>query len=114
MRPPLAVLAISLLVSACVSGTRVVYVPVPASGTSSVVVQEPPLVPVVMTPVGVTIVQATQSQLLVSLDQPAYLAVFEIVPERGVTLVYPASTRQRQVPLAGSQWLSLRWRAQRG
>jgi hypothetical protein len=65
-------------------------------------------------PVGVTIVRVDDSRLLVSTNQPAYLAVFEIVPNRGVTLVYPASPRQRQMALAGSSWLDVSWRSARG
>jgi cell division septation protein DedD len=36
------------------------------------------------------------------------------VPNRGVTLVYPASPRQRQMALAGSNWLNVSWRSARG
>jgi hypothetical protein len=65
-------------------------------------------------PVGVTIARVEDSRLLVSTNQPAYVAVFEIVPNRGVTLVYPVSPRQRQLALAGSNWLNVSWRSARG
>lgn len=107
MRIPIVILAASLLaaslLAACVSGTRVVYVPVPASDPVP-----PPPAP--MPPVAVTIARVEDSRVLVSTNQAAYLAVFEIVPGRGVTLAYPTSPRQRRQALAGSNWLTVsRW-----
>src|SRR5690348_13204877 len=116
MRTRLVALAGSILLGACVSGTRVVYVPVSdASNTPAPapvpapVVAPPQVVEAPLPPIGVTIVRADQGRLLVSLDQPAYLAVFDIVPGRGVSLLYPASPRQRQVVITGSRWLDPRW-----
>jgi hypothetical protein len=59
--------------------------------------------------VAVTIVRAEENRLLVSLDRPSYLAVFDIVPGRGVTLLYPTSARQQQVRMVGARWLDPRW-----
>jgi len=112
MRTPFAALAGSLLVSACVSGTRVVYVPVPATDTVVVAAKPAPApkpVEIAPPPVAVTIVRADEGRILVSLDRPSYLAVFDIVPGRGVTLLYPASARQRQMTLVGARWLDPRW-----
>lgn len=109
MRTPLVILAGSLLV-ACSSGTRVIYVPAPAPAPAPTARAIPAPVP----PVGVTIVRVDDRRLQVSTNQPAYLAVFEIVPNRGVTLVYPTSPRQRQVALSGSHWLNVSWRPERG
>ena len=112
MRTSFVALAGSLLLSACVSGTRVVYVPVPADGSTQPApapAPVPPPVEVAPPPVAVTIVRADEGRLLVSLDQPAYLAVFDIVPGRGVTMLYPASARQRQVAIVGARWLDPRW-----
>ncbi|MDB4886934.1 MAG: hypothetical protein JWN79_2372 [Gemmatimonadetes bacterium] len=75
---------------------QVVYVPAPATEA----VAELP-------PVGVTIARADEGRLLVSTNQPAYVAVFELVPNRGVALVYPVTRAQRQATLSGSSWLSL-------
>jgi hypothetical protein len=114
MRTPIALLAGTLLV-ACASGTRVVYVPVPASNPAPApAAPSARVIPTPLPPVGVTIVQVNDNRMLVSTNQPAYLAVFEIVPNRGVTLVYPASPRQRQLALAGSNWLNVSWRSARG
>jgi hypothetical protein len=104
MRTPIVILAGSLL-TACVSGTRVVYVPVPADPAPA-----PAPAPARTPPVAVTIARVEESRLLVSTNQPAYLAVFEIVPGHGVTLAYPTSPRQRRAALAGSHWLTVsRW-----
>lgn len=115
MRTPIVVLAGTLLV-ACASGTRVVYVPVPASTSAPAPTPAPParIIPAPMPPVGVAIVRVDERQMLVSTNQPAYLAVFEIVPNHGVTLVYPASPAQRQFALTGSSWLNVSWRSARG
>ncbi|MDQ6633351.1 MAG: hypothetical protein M3Z10_01195 [Gemmatimonadota bacterium] len=110
MRTSFVILAGSLLV-AC-GGTRVVYVPAPSSTPAPVAktMPAPRVIPAPMPPVAVTIARVDDNRLLVSTNQPAYLAVFEIVPNRGVTLVYPASPRHRQVALTGSNWVSLaRW-----
>jgi hypothetical protein len=112
MRTPIAILAGTLLV-ACASGTRIVYVPVAAS-TPAPVPAPVRVIPAPLPPVGVTIARVEDSRLLVSTNQPAYVAVFEIVPNRGVTLVYPASPRQRQMAVAGSNWLNVSWRSARG
>src|SRR3979409_1094844 len=92
MRTPSVILAGSLLV-ACSSGTRVVYVPVPATASKPTPAPHP--APVAMPPVAVTIARVDGARLLVSTNQPAYLAVFEIVPNRGLTLGYPPSPAQR-------------------
>ena len=111
MRAPLVVLAGSLLM-ACSSGTRIIYVPAPATTPAPAPVAR--AVPAPMPPVGVNIVRVDEHRLQVSTNQPAYLAVFEIVPYRGVTLVYPANPRQRQVALTGTSWLNVMWRSDRG
>src|SRR5688572_28005000 len=77
MRKPLVFLAAALLLAGCSSGTRVVYVPSP-----SPVQVPPPDVQTIVPPVGITIVRADQARLLVSTNQPAYVAVFEIIPGR--------------------------------
>lgn len=110
MRAPLVVIAGSLLM-ACSSGTRIIYVPAPATAPAPTAVRT---APAPQPPVGVNIVRVDEHRLQVSTNQPAYLAVFEIVPYRGVTLVYPANPRQRQVALTGTSWLNVAWRSDRG
>jgi hypothetical protein len=111
MRTPIVILVGSLL-TAC-SGTRVVYLPAPANDPAPVRPAPPPVIvvaPAPMPPVAVTIARVEDNRLLVSTNQPAYLAVFEIIPNRGLTLAYPTSARQRQLSLAGSNWITVsRW-----
>ncbi len=112
MRTLLAILAASVLV-ACSSGTRIVYVPAPAPAPAAK--RAPAPAPMPMPPVAVTIARVEDSRVLVSTNQPAYLAVFEIVPGRAVSLVYPSSARQRRVALSGSSWLTVsHWRGDDG
>ena len=117
MRTPLAVLAASALL-ACSSGTRIIYVPTPApapvSASAPAPAPAPRAVPVPPRPVAVSIVRVDEHRLLMRTNQPAYLAVFEIVPNRGVTVVYPASPRQRQLALSGSHWLNVSFDSERG
>ena len=112
MRTPLAVLAASALL-ACSSGTRIIYVPTPAPAPVSASAPAPRAVPVPPRPVAVSIVRVDEHRLLMRTNQPAYLAVFEIVPNRGVTVVYPASPRQRQLALSGSHWLNVSFGSER-
>lgn len=110
MRTPFAVLAASALL-ACSSGTRIIYEPaprpVPTTASAPAPAPAPRAVPVPPRPVAVSIVRVDEHRLHMRMNQPAYLAVFEIVPNRGVTIVYPASPRQRQLALSGSHWLNV-------
>lgn len=45
-------------------------------------------------------------RLHVSVNQPAHIAVFEIVPGRGVGLVYPVSDLDEERLVYGSEWLN--------
>lgn len=60
-------------------------------------------------PVEITVVRPDQGRLLVQTNRSAYVALFEIVPGRGVALLYPTSARQRSVVLSGLNWLSAWW-----
>src|SRR4051812_10551936 len=103
MRTPLVLLAGSILLAGCGPLPPVVYLPAPDAASTPAA--EPPVAP--MPPVGITIARADENRLLVSTNQPAYLAVFEIVPGRGASLVYPTSPRQQQSAMWGSNWLTL-------
>ena len=77
MRTPFVIIAGSMLLAAC---GPVVYVPASTTNTPVRAVPAPEL------PVGVDIVRVDDGRLLMSTNQPAYLAVFEIVPNHGVSL----------------------------
>jgi hypothetical protein len=114
MRAPIRTLLPTLVLSlaACVSGTRtiVVHDPGPAS-------PPPPPRPVaVMRPapppreaLEVTLGRPTRGQIPIQTSRPAYVAIFEIVPNQGVTLVQPTSTQRRRVTPAGLSAVGTWW-----
>jgi hypothetical protein len=66
---------------------------------------EPPRVE----PLQVNIVRPEDGRVLVQTSRPAYLAVFEIVPGRGVSLVYPRPMQPVDVLLNGLTWVNVYW-----
>jgi len=68
-------------------------------------VPEPPRVE----PLQVNIVRPEEGRVLVQTSRPAYLAVFEIVPGRGVSLVYPRPMQPQDVLLNGLTWVNIYW-----
>ena len=60
-------------------------------------------------PLEVNIVRPDEGRVLVQTSRPAYVAVFEIVPGRGVSLVYPRPYRPRDVMLTGLTWVDVYW-----
>jgi len=57
----------------------------------------------------VNIVRPEEGRVLIQTSRPSYVAVFEIVPGRGVSLVYPAPFRQRDLVLTGLTWVNVYW-----
>lgn len=66
-------------------------------------------VPPRVEPLGVSIVRPEDGRVLVQTSRPAYVAVFEIVPGRGVSLVYPQPYRPRDLELTGLTWVNVSW-----
>lgn len=60
-------------------------------------------------PLQVNIVRPDDGRVLIQTNRPAYVAVFEIVPGRGVSLVYPAPYHPRDVMLTGLNWVNVDW-----
>jgi hypothetical protein len=80
------------------------------------VVQGPPQpapqrvpVPPRVSPLEVSIVRPEEGRVLIQTSRPAYVAVFEIVPGRGVALVYPGPMRSQNVTLTGLTWVNVYW-----
>lgn len=77
------------------------------------VVQAPPTqrvpVPPRVEPLQVNIVRPDEGRVLIQTSRAAYVAVFELVPGRGVSLVYPAPYRARDVMLTGLTWVDVNW-----
>jgi hypothetical protein len=60
-------------------------------------------------PMEVSVVRTEENRVLIQTSRQAYLAVFEIVPGRGVSLVYPAPLRPRNVQQTGLTWVNVYW-----
>lgn len=106
MRTPLrrvATLVASLVLAACSSGTvYVVRRPAPP----------PPPPPPRIEPLEITLARPIRGQLVVQTNRPSYVALFEIVPDRGVALLAPTYAHQRTWMLAGLNWVPVSWKVQ--
>ena len=94
--------AVSVVGAAACGPTYVVQSP---PGSVPQRAPEPPRVP----PMEVSIVRTEENRVLIQTSRQAYLAVFEIVPGRGVSLVYPAPLRPRNVQQTGLTWVNVNW-----
>ena len=102
MRFPRLLLALSVVGAAACGPTYVVQSP---PGSVPQRTPEPPRV----APMEVSVVRADENRVLIQTSRQAYIAVFEIVPGRGVSLVYPASLRPRNVQQTGLTWVNVYW-----
>lgn len=102
MRFPRLLVALSVVGAAACGPTYVVQSP---PGSVPQRAPEPPRVP----PMEVSIVRADENRVLIQTSRQAYIAVFEVVPGRGVSLVYPASLRPRNVQQTGLTWVNVYW-----
>jgi hypothetical protein len=98
-----ATLAASIALAACSAGTVIVVrqpTPPPA----------PP--PPRIEPLEITVARPVRGQLIVQTNRPSYVAIFEIVPDRGVALLAPANAYQRSWMLVGLNWVPVSWKLQ--
>ena len=106
MRTPIrrvATLAACIALAACSSGNvYVVHRPAPP----------PPPPPPRLQPLEITLARPVRGQLVVQTNRPSYVALFEIVPDRGVALLAPSYAHQRTWMLAGLNWVPVSWRVQ--
>ena len=102
MRFPRLLVALSVVGAAACGPTYVVQSP---PGSVPQRAPEPPRVP----PMEVSIVRTEENRVLIQTSRQAYIAVFEVVPGRGVSLVYPASLRPRNVQQTGLTWVNVYW-----
>jgi len=92
--------AVALVLAGCSSGgTVIVRQPLP----------QPAPVPVVIEPLEVDVTRPHNGKIYVQTNRAAYVAIVEIVPERGATLVYPVAARQRQFVVAGLRDVPVWW-----
>ena len=102
MRFPQLLVGLSIVGAAACGPTYVVQSP---PGSVPQRAPEPPRMP----PMEVSIVRTEENRVLIQTSRQAYLAVFEIVPGRGVSLVYPAPMRPRHVQQTGLTWVNVYW-----
>jgi len=77
----------------------------PPPGPAPQRVPPPPATP----PLEVSIVRTEEARVLLQTSRQAYVAVFEIVPGRGASLVYPAPMRPGNVQYTGLTWVNVYW-----
>ena len=93
------VAAVAVLLVGCTSG-------------GTVIVRQPPPpapMPVMIDPLEVDVTRPHNGKIYVQTNRAAYVAIVEIVPERGATLVYPVSGRQRQFVVTGLRDVPVWW-----
>ena len=98
MRSSLRILLAAAALAACAPGT-VIVVREPVSNPRPA--PRPAPQPAPLAPLEVDIGRPHRGQLLVQTNRPAYVALFEIIPEQGVTLVHPSSARERRFMVSG-------------
>ena len=113
--PPVLVLSLA----ACISGSSTVRVqadPAPPPPRPVTVVTPPPPpapAPQPREAVEITVARPIRGQLPIQTNRPVYVAVFEIVPNEGVTLVQPASAQRRRITPAGLSSIPVWWKGER-
>ena len=83
-----------------------------SSGGGVTVVRQPPRpmpVPIIVEPLEVDVARPHNGKIYVQTNRPAYVAIFDIMPERGVAIVYPGSARQRRFVVSGLRELPVWW-----
>jgi hypothetical protein len=106
MRTPIYVLIAALLVGGCT------HYHVTPAGTPSVDRIEAPA-PEAVEPLELDVGRPSGTQLLLQTNRPAFVAIFEIIPNRGVTLIYPAAAHQQNMMVSGLTWVPLWWSPKR-
>ncbi|HVE78763.1 MAG TPA: hypothetical protein VNA89_07870, partial [Gemmatimonadaceae bacterium] len=101
MRSPVRLLTTALL--AVLSSACVTVVPGPVSQATRAPAPPPP------EPLELSIARPVEGELPVQTSRAAYVAIFEIVPGRGVTMVYPSSPEDPELVLSGLNWVPVWW-----
>ena len=106
MRLHRSLLALLAVGAAACGPTYVVQGPPPGQAPQRVQVPPPPPP---TPPLEVSIVRTEDARVLIQTSRQAYVAVFEIVPGRGASLVYPEPLRPRNVQSTGLTWVNVYW-----
>jgi len=103
IRHAIPVAALTLAACAPSGPYTVVSAPAPAPRPT------PPPPPVRVAPLQITVVRSDADRLLVQTSRYAYVALFEVVPGRGVALLHPAPAGQRDAQTSGTRWVDVEW-----
>ena len=102
MRSSVRILLAIAALAACAPGTVIVVrEPVSNPRPAPRPAPAPTPAPAPLAPLEVDIGRPHRGQLLVQTNRPAYVALFEIIPDQGVTLVHPSSARERRFTISG-------------
>src|SRR5688500_12433154 len=114
MRARLSALIAAVLVAGCSSGTRTVYVvrdrPVPVPTPAPA----PPPAPVAVLPLEIALGRPSLRSLPVQTNRAAYVAIFEVVPKEGVTMLHPSTVKQGRMALSGLNSVPVSWESRDG
>ena len=114
MRKSFAALLAGLVLAGCTAGTRIIVIreqPKPRA----VPAQTPAPVPTPVRgtldvdPLEITIGRPHRGYVFVHTNRPAYVALFEIIPDERTSLVQPATIRQRRMVISGLARVPVWW-----
>jgi hypothetical protein len=108
MRTPIYVLIAALFFSGC-THYHVTPAGTPVQPVDRVIAPEPEQIE----PLELDVGRPVGAQLLIQTNRPAYVAIFEIIPNRSVTLIYPAAAHQQNMLVSGLTWVPLWWAPKR-
>ena len=114
MRAPLATLLAAFVLAGCVSGTRTIVVreypvatPVVTPTPRPAPVPAPLPAPRRLAQLEIALGSPAAGKVPVQTNRSAYVAIFEIIPQQGVTLLHPATPKQSRTVMSGLSWVSV-------
>lgn len=116
MRKSFVTLSAGLALAACSSGTRIVVIREPTPTPRPAPVETPSVVPTPVRhgldpiePLEITIGRPHRGYVYVHTNRPAYVAIFEIIPDQSTSLVRPATVRERRMVVSGLARVPVWW-----
>jgi hypothetical protein len=110
MRAPIVTILAAFALAGCVSGTRTIVVreypaatPVPAPRP----IPAPLPTPRRLAQLEVALGNPAAGKVPVQTNRAAYIAIFEIIPQQGVTLLHPSTPKQSRTVMSGLSWVSV-------
>src|SRR5688500_5003772 len=110
MRAPIAILVAAFALAGCVSGTRTIVVREYPAATPVPVPAPRPIPTPLPTPrrlaqLEVALGSPAAGKVPVQTNRAAYIAIFEIIPQQGVTLLHPSTAKQSRTVMSGLSWV---------